>query len=130
MLEFYPITLSDYPLLHRSFWDAEGHGSEHSFPNAFFWGDQRLCGQFYRPLILSRFGKWHAYLYPRTTDFIEEIAADAKDRGIPFRVWGLSREEAEALGADAIVCVRYSSASVMQNAAEVMAYGTAVKFVN
>ena len=37
-------------------------------------------------------------------------------------------EEAQALGADAIVCIRYSSASVMQNAAEVMAYGTAVKF--
>ena len=37
-------------------------------------------------------------------------------------------EEANAMGADAIVCVRYSSASVMQNAAEVMAYGTAVKF--
>ena len=36
--------------------------------------------------------------------------------------------EAEGLGADAIVCVRYSSASVMQGAAEVMAYGTAVKF--
>lgn len=38
-------------------------------------------------------------------------------------------EEAEAMGADAIVNVRYSSASVMQGAAEVMAYGTAVKFV-
>ena len=38
-------------------------------------------------------------------------------------------EEAESLGADAIVCVRYSSASVMQSAAEVMAYGTAVKFI-
>ena len=36
--------------------------------------------------------------------------------------------EAEALGADAIVCVRYASAAVMQGAAEVMAYGTAVKF--
>ena len=38
-------------------------------------------------------------------------------------------EEAERLGADAIVCVRYASASVMQSAAEVMAYGTAVKFI-
>ena len=37
-------------------------------------------------------------------------------------------EEAEALGADAIVCVRYASAAVMQGAAEVMAYGTAVRF--
>ena len=37
--------------------------------------------------------------------------------------------EAEAMGADAIVNVRYSSAAVMQGAAEVIAYGTAVKFV-
>ena len=36
-------------------------------------------------------------------------------------------EEVEAMGADAIVGGRYSSASVMQGAAEVMAYGTAVK---
>ena len=39
-------------------------------------------------------------------------------------------EEAEALGADAIVNVRYSSSAIMSNAAEVIAYGTAVKFVN
>lgn len=37
-------------------------------------------------------------------------------------------EEAEALGADAIVCMRYASSSVMAGAAEVIAYGTAVKF--
>lgn len=37
-------------------------------------------------------------------------------------------EEAESMGADAVVAMRYSSASIMQNAAEVMAYGTAVKF--
>ena len=37
-------------------------------------------------------------------------------------------EEAESLGADAIVCIRYASAAVMQGAAEVMAYGTAVRF--
>ena len=38
-------------------------------------------------------------------------------------------EEAEALGADAIVNIRYASSAVMQGAAEVIAYGTAVKFV-
>ena len=37
-------------------------------------------------------------------------------------------QEAEALGADAVVCVRYASAGVMQGAAEVRAYGTAVRF--
>ena len=36
--------------------------------------------------------------------------------------------EAEAMGADAVVNVRYASAAVMQGAAEVMAYGTAVRF--
>ena len=36
--------------------------------------------------------------------------------------------QAENMGADAIVNVRYTSANVMQSAAEVMAYGTAVKF--
>lgn len=39
-------------------------------------------------------------------------------------------QESEALGADAIVNIRYASAEVMQGAAEVMAYGTAVRFVN
>ena len=38
-------------------------------------------------------------------------------------------EKAEKLGADAIVCVRFNSASVMQGAAEIMTYGTAVKMV-
>ncbi len=36
---------------------------------------------------------------------------------------------AARMGADAIVCVRYTSASVMQQAAEVLVYGTAVKFI-
>lgn len=38
-------------------------------------------------------------------------------------------DEAEQLGADAIVNVRYASSSVMQGAAEIIAYGTAVKYV-
>lgn len=37
-------------------------------------------------------------------------------------------DEAEKLGADAILNIRYGSSSVMQGAAEVIAYGTAVKF--
>ncbi len=37
-------------------------------------------------------------------------------------------EEAEQLGADAIVSVRFTTSSIMQSAAEIMVYGTAVKF--
>ena len=54
------------------------------------------------------------------TEMMDEARALATKRMV---------QEAEGMGADAIVNVRYSSAAVMQGAAEVMAYGTAVKFV-
>ena len=38
-------------------------------------------------------------------------------------------DAAEALGADAVIGLRFASSSVMQGAAEVIAYGTAVKFL-
>ena len=53
------------------------------------------------------------------TDMMDQARALATQR---------MEQEAEALGADAVVNIRYSSASVMQGAAEVMAYGTAVRF--
>jgi uncharacterized protein YbjQ (UPF0145 family) len=36
-------------------------------------------------------------------------------------------ENAEALGADAVVTVRFTTSNVMQGASELLAYGTAVK---
>jgi uncharacterized protein YbjQ (UPF0145 family) len=53
-----------------------------------------------------------------------EMMNDARDLATKRMV-----DEATRLGADAIVCVRYESASVMQAAAEVIAYGTAVRFI-
>ncbi|MGN1481121.1 YbjQ family protein [Porcipelethomonas sp.] len=38
-------------------------------------------------------------------------------------------KEAEGLNADAIINIRYTTSSITQGAAEVMAYGTAVKFL-
>lgn len=38
-------------------------------------------------------------------------------------------DEAKEMGADAVVGVRYGSAQMMAGAAEVIAYGTAVKFI-
>ena len=38
-------------------------------------------------------------------------------------------DEATVLGADAIINIRYQSASMMQGAAEVVVYGTAVKYI-
>ena len=38
-------------------------------------------------------------------------------------------DEAKALGADAVIGVKYGSSQVMQGAAEVIAYGTAVRYL-
>lgn len=53
------------------------------------------------------------------TDMMNQARAVAHQRMV---------EQAEAMGADAIVGMRYSSSSVMQGAAELLAFGTAVKF--
>ena len=36
--------------------------------------------------------------------------------------------EAEALGGDAVINLRYASSAITQGAAEILAYGTAIKF--
>jgi uncharacterized protein YbjQ (UPF0145 family) len=36
-------------------------------------------------------------------------------------------EQARSMGADAIICCRFTTSSVMQGMSEVVAYGTAVK---
>ena len=54
------------------------------------------------------------------TDMLNEARKIATDRMI---------QEAKALGADAIVGMRYCTSAVMEGAAEIVAYGTAVKFV-
>ncbi|MBO5422054.1 MAG: YbjQ family protein [Clostridia bacterium] len=53
------------------------------------------------------------------TEMLNEARAIATQRMV---------EEATALGADAVIGITYGSAAVMQGAAEVVAYGTAVKF--
>ena len=54
------------------------------------------------------------------TELIVEARAIATKRMV---------DAAEALGSDAIIGVRCGSASVMQSAAEVLAYGTAIRFI-
>ena len=39
-------------------------------------------------------------------------------------------DEAEQLGADAVIGIKFGSSMVMQGAAEILAYGTAVKFID
>lgn len=55
------------------------------------------------------------------TDMMNEARAIATKRMV---------DEAEGLGADAVINVRYASSAIMQGAAEIIAYGTAVKYID
>ena len=61
-------------------------------------------------LVGGEIGAYKQLLQESRAEALEELAA-----------------EAEALGGDAIVAVRMSTSSVMQGAAEILVYGTAVK---
>jgi uncharacterized protein YbjQ (UPF0145 family) len=52
------------------------------------------------------------------TELLQESRQEAQDRMV---------EQARAMGANAVVNVRYATSSVAQGAAELFAYGTAVK---
>lgn len=54
------------------------------------------------------------------TEMMDEARAIATKRMV---------QEAKTMGADGIVNIRYSSSAIVQGAAEVMVYGTAVKFI-
>jgi len=51
-----------------------------------------------------------------------EMLADARDKAIQRMV-----EEAQKRDADAIVNIRFTTSAIMNNASEMLAYGTAVK---
>ncbi len=51
-----------------------------------------------------------------------KLMADTREQSIKRML-----EDAERLGADAVVGVRFTTAQVMQGASEIMAFGTAVK---
>jgi uncharacterized protein YbjQ (UPF0145 family) len=51
-----------------------------------------------------------------------ELLADAREQAIKRMI-----DDAQKLGADGIVNVRFTTSQVMQGAAEMLAYGTAVK---
>ncbi|MBL7052974.1 MAG: YbjQ family protein [Candidatus Marinimicrobia bacterium] len=51
-----------------------------------------------------------------------KLLAESREQAIDRMI-----DNAESLGANAIVCVRFSTSTVMQGSAELLAYGTAVK---
>lgn len=51
-----------------------------------------------------------------------KMLAESREQSIDRMI-----QHAEQLGADAVVCLRFTTSAVMQGSAELLAYGTAVK---
>ena len=51
-----------------------------------------------------------------------KLQADAREQALQRMV-----SDAEQMGADAVVCIRFQSSVMMAGASEILAYGTAVK---
>lgn len=100
MLKFHKITLADREIIHNHLYPAVGHGSEYSFANLLLWGEQHVAVADGTPLFFSRFGSWNSYLFPLSgslPELVELLRNDARQRGIPLVLFGLSAEETARL---------------------------------
>ena len=76
-------------------------GSEYAFGTMYIWRwtyHRQICR--WNDFVLSSLGKdQHSYAVPvgngSRKEAVEALLADAKERGIPFRMWGVTQEEIE-----------------------------------
>lgn len=105
MLNFREITLADREPINRLLSGAGERGGEYSFANLYIWGEQKIADGL--PVILSRFGQNYSYLYPYyDPSLIPLLRDDAHERGIRFRLFGLTSAEAEQFADEGSFTVR------------------------
>ncbi len=104
MIPFHRIGLSDKAAYEAILMAAPERGCEYSFANLYLWGRQEIAFLHGCVAFFSHFYGRSVYPYPIGNGdkkaVIEDILADAKERGIPVRITGITeadRTELEAL---------------------------------
>lgn len=100
MIEFTPIDLTQKEKYVPYLLKAGHRGCAYSFGNLYMWGRQAATFVGNTLVFFSQFSRRSVYLFPAGDDLktaIEAIIADAKERGIPCRLTGLSPEDRERL---------------------------------
>lgn len=113
MLNFRKILPEDREVIHNNLSARAGHGCEYSFVNLFLWADQTVAFLGETPLFFCRYGDWTSYLFPQCEDIkeaVDVLYADAKERGVRFRLFGASPDEAAAV--EAFYPQRFSARSM------------------
>ena len=94
MIDFRRLTPEDKPLYESFFADTSDRGCECSFANLYLWGRQNFAVVHGHIAIFSQFNRRSVYPYPIGNGdkkaVLDAIIADARARGIPCRITGLS----------------------------------------
>lgn len=103
MINFRPITLSDKELYRTYFPLEKERGAEYGFTNLYLWGRQQIAVLHDHIVLFSQFNKRSVYPYPigqaDKKPVLDAIIADARERGIPCRITGLSPADKQTLDA-------------------------------
>lgn len=100
MIPFQRVQLSHKQMITDAYFFDGKQNSEYSFANLFLWGRQQVAVVADCVCVFSHWDGKSLYLYPEGGDTkaaLTALMADAQERGIPFRMYGLSRQEVEAL---------------------------------
>ena len=93
-----PAKKSEYD---RFLQNAGERGCEYSFVNLYLWGRQKAAFVHDHLVFFSQFNRKSVYLFPVGTGdkkpVLEAIMADAKERGIPCRLTGLTQDDCALL---------------------------------
>ena len=100
-IDFKPFSPENRELYNEYLFDEDGRGCEFSFANLYLWGRQSYAEVLDHIVIFSQFDRRTVYLYPLgkgdKKPVIDAIIADAKTRGIPCRITGLTGDAAETI---------------------------------
>ena len=101
MIEFERLTLDQKPEYDAILARAAHRGCAFSFVNLYIWGRQSVAKVGEDLLIFSHYAGRTMYPYPVCAGdprpALNALMADARERGIPFRLSGLNREDVEHL---------------------------------
>ena len=97
MIDFQYLTPEQRPVFASYMQDSQRQGCEYSFVNLYLWGRQKVAFLHGHMVFFSQFNRKSVYLFPVGTGdkkpVLDALIEDARDRGIPCRLVGLTQED-------------------------------------
>lgn len=100
MIDFKPLEFSQKGEYEKYLHGGEERGCEYNFANLYLWGRQRMAFHEGNVAFFSQFDRKSVYPFPLGQDLkptLDAIIYDAKVRGIPCRLTGLTQDDCAVL---------------------------------